>query len=754
MVRPDGRFTSPLLAALGVVALALGGLLVGYEPINGDPDNMYRPFKAELARALREGGLPLWSDKFGVGTPLAAESHVAAFYPPNWVFYRVLSVSAAYRLSMWVHYLALVVATYLYARALKLTAWGGALASVAFALCGFQESHACHEPFYHLLPYLPLSLLCAERYLAGGGVPWLAALALGVGAQFTLGHFQIQTWTAGLVVLTVLWRVLGREAPWRRGAGVLLGLGWGLAVAAVQLALTYELTKVAGFNRPVIFMTNFAFPPSHWAQLVLPGLYMGFRGGAGDPYWHPLASSSDEACLYVGGVPLVLAASGWLARRDRALGIWRWLAPLSFVLATMPLWWSDGFKLLLNLPVLGHFRAPGRYTLLTCLGLCLLAGRGFDRALPARRSWTGWGLALIFSAAATAWAVHWTSRPEVVAAFDVGVQERLIAAGLASWLVALGVVAAWRSGRLPPWVPLLVTACELGFLYYHGTTRWGWAVRYPDDSPVLRRLVEEPGVQRVTGWVRNIPVRVGLTTADPYFGVTPPPPNYLLESIVHPELATDWDYRPWVRRFGITHGVIDDTVQIVPATVLFRGEDPMLHAVLPTMPNKPDKRVWRLERYTGAFPEARAAVRVEVAKDWYEIFPRLTQSLDQDVVWFLREDLPADPPGPRATRARVVRWDGFSGEVEHDGTCDLVTLRAYYPGWFARIDGGPEVPVVRGDGGFQTVRLPGAGVTKVSVHFRPVHLARATGVSLAAAAAAVALLAVTAVRNRRVRAAA
>ena len=112
------------MAALGVVALALGGLLIGYEPITVDPDTMYRPIKSELSRALREGTLPLWSDRFGVGTPLAAESHVAAFYPPNWVLYRLLSVAVAYRLSMWIHYLALVAATYLYARALRLTPWG------------------------------------------------------------------------------------------------------------------------------------------------------------------------------------------------------------------------------------------------------------------------------------------------------------------------------------------------------------------------------------------------------------------------------------------------------------------------------------------------------------------------------------------------------------------------------------------------------------------------------------------------------
>ena len=78
---------APLFLALVVVGGILGGLLVGYEPVGGDPDRLYRPLKSELARALHEGRLPFWSDRFGLGVPLVAESHVAAFYPPNLVLY-------------------------------------------------------------------------------------------------------------------------------------------------------------------------------------------------------------------------------------------------------------------------------------------------------------------------------------------------------------------------------------------------------------------------------------------------------------------------------------------------------------------------------------------------------------------------------------------------------------------------------------------------------------------------------------------
>src|SRR4051794_9339329 len=166
------REALPCLAAVGAVGLLLGGLLVGWEPVGADPDQLYRPIKFELARALGQGRLPYWSDRFGLGVPLLAESHAAAFYPPNLVLYRLLAVPVAYRWSMWLHYLALAATTYGYARCLGIPPGGAARAPLAFSLCGFQAIHAQHEPFYHILPYLPAALILAERYAATGRPGW------------------------------------------------------------------------------------------------------------------------------------------------------------------------------------------------------------------------------------------------------------------------------------------------------------------------------------------------------------------------------------------------------------------------------------------------------------------------------------------------------------------------------------------------------------------------------------------------------
>ena len=277
------RLLCPAVVTVGLAGLLVGGLLVGFEPVGGDPDRLYRPLKEEFARFLARGQLPLWSDRFGLGIPLLAESHVAAFYPPNWLIYSIAGISTAYRMAMWLHYLFLAAATYAYARFLRISPHGAAIAALAFTFCGFQAIHSTHEPFYHALPYLTLAVLVAEWYLCTGRLLGIILLAVTWGAQLTLGHFQLQMWTAALVLLLGTWRAARDGLPRRRVLGLILALGWGAALASVQLLASWELARFVGFtHRSFSELAFFAFPPAHWAELAIPGFLRNpeWSGGA------------------------------------------------------------------------------------------------------------------------------------------------------------------------------------------------------------------------------------------------------------------------------------------------------------------------------------------------------------------------------------------------------------------------------------------------------------------------------------------
>ncbi len=737
-----------MLAAVAAVGLVMAPVLVGFAPLSGDPELMYQPIKSELGRALAAGRLPFWSDRFGLGVPLVAESHVAAFYPPNWVLYRLWPVGTAYRLALWLHMVTLAAASYAYARVLGIGRPGSAVTALSFTLCGFQAIHDVHEPFVCQLPYLPLCLLLADRYATTGHGSWLAGLALAWGTQITLGHFQIQMWTAGLVLLAGGRRAIAgagagaggsRTRPWWRIIGLAAGLGWGAAVAWVQLRLTWELTGVAGFIRPAQYLAIYSFPLAHWAQFGLPEVFLGRPLGAGDAYWGQLGTTPGEACAYVGVVPVILAAVGFVAGpRDRALSPWRLIGPLCLALATMPGWWPDGYFALMQLPGLGWFRAPARYTLLTSFALALLAGRGLDHALVPRRFWTGLGLAIVLGAAAWGWSITWARGADFRAGLGADtLPTRFAAAGLA-WGLGLAAIAGWRRGWVGAWAPLLLTAIELGPLLFLGPIWWDWSIRLPDASPVLRRLAAEPGVGLVGGWLNNLPVYAGRATAYPTLGIVPPPPNYLLEpAVVHSLNQTSAVEKRWQRRFGVTHGVWGRDDDLRGVELLAEIADPALDRVVASVPALPGRGPWKLVRNRDVFPPAWIAYRVREAADWPRLYTRLSRADLPDDAWMLSEDHPPSLPEPTARSARVQGWDGRTATVEHDGSCILVLRRTHYPGWVSSLDGGPEQPVLKVNAGLQGVLIPGAGTSRIEVNYHPTGLRQAATVSLGALGAAV-----------------
>ncbi|MDR3636053.1 MAG: hypothetical protein P4L84_19780 [Isosphaeraceae bacterium] len=745
----DGRVRAPLGILLAVVGLALGGLGVGFVPVGVDPDLMYKPIKAELARALARGQLPFWTDRLGLGVPLAAESHLAAFYPVNLVAYGLFDVETAYRGIMWLSFVALALATFAYARDLGQSAWGAAVAGLSFSLGCFAAAHAVHEPLYNALPYLPLALLAAHCYARGGNAGWLAALALILGIQVLVGHFHIQALTCVLVFVLGAWTVLAEGRPRRRILMLLAGLAWGLGVAALQLVATWELVQVSEFHRPLQTLAMFSLLPEQWAQLALPRLFMDFPGGTVDPYWIDRDTSTGEACFYVGTVPLLLAFIGGAGSRNRALRPWLLLIPVSFVLACLPRLAPGMYATLARLPGFGTFRASARFTLVTTLGLSLLAGAGLDRALEARRFRLGVLLALAFGAAAFAFGIAWARGPEVLARLGEARLRAHVVEAAVAWGIALAALITWRAGRAGPWLPFGVTALELVFLFYHGPASWGWAGPGAAESPTLRRLAAEPGVRLVAGQLDNLPVLAGLTPAYPYIAITPPRPNHIFDLARRPRKFAVPEVARWFRRVGVTHAVWDGTQPVFGGELLAEGADPVLDRLTYKKPGPPPPQRWRIVRYPGIAPAAVAARREAVASSFDEVLAVLSASDDTDVAYYLPGDRPPPSKSPRARSARVVSEGLETLAVEHDGACDLVVARTYYPGWFASVDDAPEQPVLRANGGLQAVRLDGSGTHRVSFRYRPRYLVVSLAVSAVCAVSAAGCIAGAWLRRRR-----
>ncbi len=744
--RSERTWLGPLVAAL-LVGLVASPLLIGFEPVGGDPDRAYRPIKMELAQALAEGTLPYWSDQFGTGMPLIAESHVAAFYPPNWVLYGLFDVATAYRLAMWLHLVACAAVTAVYALRCGSDRWGSALVGVAFTFCGFQAIHASHEFSYCAVVYLPLCLWLCERYVETGAFRWVAALALSSGVQWTIGHFQIQTWTAGLVLTLGTYRVLSDGRPCVRLGGLIAAVGWAMAVAAVQLWPSMELAQYVGqFHRSIEARSFYSYPPAHFAELALPRLFRNIPGGPDGPYWIGQQTTGYEAALFIGTIPFIFACLGAL-QSTRALRPWFALILGSLLLATMSHWWPDGYAVVLRLPGIGFFRAPGRYTIVASLGLALLAGRGLERSSPSQTFQQGLILAAGFGVLSLVWAIWWTSRPQFEATFSG--QSAVIRFGVpvVTWSIALVAILQWKRGNWPVGVILVLTAVEAAGLYYVTAPKWGWHIPI-QKSPVLSRLEQEETLGRVGGDLENYPIYAGASTASPYLGFAMPAPNDILLQAGRRHAFHEPGAVRWLRRLGVTHLVWSGEERAPENLVITRMTDEILDQVVGHPPSGKTPE-WTIVKLSAPFPPARAVTRTHVSSDGLMLIRRLSLLDEPDTAHYLPGDLPRAFSDLRARHAVVIRWDGHSGVVDHDGSCDLIINRTFYPGWSASVNGKLQ-NVHRVDGGLQAVRLEGIGPTRIEMVYQTSGRRISTATSLFATLSAIAVLVAARWRKREI----
>jgi hypothetical protein len=260
----------------------------------------------------------------------------------------------------------------------------------------------------------------------------------------------------------------------------------------------------------------------------------------------------------------------------------------------------------------------------------------------------------------------------------------------------------------------------------------------------LKVLATLPDVGLVAGRLHNLPVDAGRATATPYLGIPAPAPNYLLQGASVAPADDDEPSRRWQNRFGVTYGVwsAGDDVGEGATELITIVADPALDQILSNIHGSPRNGLgpWKLVRYPSAFPAAWVSRRLKEASSWGVLYTELSIVNDPDVAWVLAEDNVPPLATPIARKANIKSWDRLTAVVEHDGACLLVVRQTHYPGWFYRINDGPEHPVLKVEGGLQGVELVGSETSRVHFRYRPTGLRQAATVTLAALSTAVLVL--------------
>lgn len=401
------RRWAPSIILCAAVAVLFYELFLGEVIFWGTPLLQFYGWREMAFDALRHGRLPLWNPLVGNGAPLLANYQTAVFYPPNWLY---LLIPTEYAMG-WVGVLHLVWAglgMMAYLRRLGADHLGQGVAGLAYALSGYVIGRFGFLSITSAVAWLGWLMWAVDGLVLPGEAPLRrrAGLLAGVVALMLLaGHAQTSFYSLLLAGFYAVYRALTAGTPDRRQTArrLLAALGavmLGVAVAAVQLAPTFELMQTSqratGVDR--LAGLSYSFWPWHFLTFALPDL---FGSPAAGDYWGFGAYWEDA--VYVGLLPLVLAVRSlwrWAKRAQAREGaaplqvvpFYAGLLPPVFVLALG--WNTRIFPWLFDhVPTFDLFNAPARWMLLAVFGLSVLGGVGAQgwQAERERGGWPGVG---------------------------------------------------------------------------------------------------------------------------------------------------------------------------------------------------------------------------------------------------------------------------------------------------------------------------------------------------------------------------
>jgi len=773
--------------AVGVGALALASALVSWDLLFGGrvlywgtASLQFLPWHRLVADAIRSGHAPLWTHALGNGAPLLANLQSAALYPPNWLY---LALPPAQAMSaLFALHLALAgVFAYALARAWGLRPAAALVAGLAYGLAGFVVSRSQFASMTSAYPWLPASVLMAERLCRRPSLRRAVGLALTLAVFLCAGHAQMLYYALLFLGAYALWRGWAGLPDARRARGSLAAAGWlGLAVAlalllgAAQALPTAEL--LAQSQRPsgpdYERAMTYSLWPWHLLAFLAPDL---FGNPAQGNYWG--YANYWEDCGFIGVLPLalaVMAGAGSIARRfarkpPRPDSVPAGPTPTGFLLAVavvsvaMALGSHSPLYLLAyrRFPGIAWFQAPARFLFLYTFAAAMLAGFGAERLSPSR-AWVFWGrLTLAGGLAASAMLLLLQAVPPFSGSTFPAALLRLAAtaAAIGAWGAACPRNAHGKRAAAWRWAAALIALVEL--------TTFGRPLipsapqsAFAGDADIPAFLRQASGTSRIltTESYEYNTMFSGFTRfAD--FGPQDEATVRKLRASLLPNLCaldgleTAANYDPLLdarhvelrRRAESAAGDAQKRLLGLMNVRYVISRTPV--AGLRVVRDSPGMVVGENDV---VFPRVRVvscARQAATPDEWDRILRE--GDFRPDCVWL--ESPPAITTGG-AEAGTVFSWaasqNGLSVRARTDGPAYLVVSETYHRGWRAWDNGAP-VPVLRADYAFMAVPMSQPGEHVLELRFAPATWRIGCGVSAAAAALAAGVLLWPLARRRR-----
>lgn len=693
-----------LLAGAGAVEQGSGGT-----HCFRDIPYYFMPQSEACRQAIAGGEVPLWNPFANCGQPLLATWQCAVASPLS-VPFMVLPWEHAIRV-FWI-FAMLAAAAGAFALALRagISPAGACLAAVLYGGGGPMRTMAEWPPIVAGMALLPAFLAAATDLVRGGrgavaltGILGALQLLVGQPRQAMFAVFALALWVAALRPRRVEWRALaGRLAA----AGALA-----LAVSAVQLLPVLSLFPAS--ERGTSGITASSVAESFLRIRDLPTAFAGLLWG--DEHRSFGGGRLLVPRLYVGFAGLWLAFTALARSRGPAVSFGLSALLGGLVLALGERFYGALSGLFAEFTIL---RYMGHFTLVSFLGVCILAGAGAD-SLPGRRPFRPWAP---LSAAALALVFLSPLGPPILAAMGWPADPAYVAGSLArlrgGLLVGAGSLAAvWAAFRYRSrWARYAVPAIlafDLAFTFhgYHlragtgffgrpaylsGFTLTGGRLFSPTDAEPL--FADEARISLLdryrARWLvlsPNIPQVFGIRNAHGYE-----------------------PFRPRAIRdiFGGWEGRQETPDAALRATGVRWAVGARQHARPGWKEARHLAADWSLWEVPGAAPLASVVPRDASPASWRGL-----------------EGVPV-----RGTaRMEEEGWNGMRVDSDSSGGGKLLLRVLYDPGWRAEVDG-KRAPVARFAGTFMSVPVP-PGKASIRLRYAPFPFALGLFISIIAVSA-------------------
>jgi len=334
----------------------------------------------------------LWTPYGFFGMPYAANPQSEAFYPFTF-FFRLFRVERGLVYYIVFHHLLFLSTLYLALRKLGFGLETGLICAIGFSFGGFMCSLTMLIVLLSTIAWFPIIIILLSGALEKNWMRLGLLAAVPVALQVLAGEIEIAalSWLLALMAVALGPRASGRKGLWKIPAALALGLIFGAALSAFQLALTLQMIPLS--NRAGGFFLQEALEWSFWAPqiksifipnyIISPSCF-----GTGNGHFWGLGFFSDFSyflSFYVGIALVVLAWWAFAGRHKPQSLFWIGFGLFSLAMTMgeqLPLynfffWLIPGFKLM---------RLPVKFYFLFNFSLLMLAGFGFEALSPKRRT--------------------------------------------------------------------------------------------------------------------------------------------------------------------------------------------------------------------------------------------------------------------------------------------------------------------------------------------------------------------------------